>query len=163
LGVLDVLDLMTACGGKDGWTSVFSKAIEMDDFSDSGSVLSRGSGLYSAKHSVTGHASIKGAKEDHPISKLRPKKPLVATSDFMVLEVVQLIASKRGDAALIVDGQGALSGIFSDTDLVRRVVAKYLDPSNTNIMAVATRDPQVVSTHDSALDALSVMIENRFR
>jgi CBS domain-containing protein len=167
LGVLDVLTLMAACGGSSGWRSIFSNAMELgDDDTDAGSVHS----FSSQKHRMLAPpqddnkmSTLAESIQEHPVSKLRPKKPICVECDLTVLTACQQIASKRGDAALVVDGQGVLSGIFSDTDLVRRVVAKYLDPSNTNIMAVATRDPSTVRLDDSGLDALSMMIENHFR
>jgi CBS domain-containing protein len=163
LGVLDVLDLMSACGGKDGWRSVFGRAIEIDDFSDTASVVSGASGLYSARHSVSVKASNPDTKGDHPVSKLRPKKPLIAVSSMSVSDVTRMLASKRGDSALVVDDSNTLSGVFTDVDCVRRVAAKFLDPDATNIMAVVTREPICVQMDDSAADSMAIMIENRFR
>jgi len=80
-----------------------------------------------------------------------------------VLTVTQTLASKRGDAALIVHGNGGLAGIITDTDVTRRVVAKQLPPGFTKVSDVMTANPTCVSMTDSAMDALVTMVENRFR
>ena len=69
----------------------------------------------------------------------------------------------RNDAALVVGPDRSLRGIITDTDVTRRVVAKGLDPGTTSVGAVMTRNPQCVSTEDSALDALCTMVDNHFR
>ena len=52
---------------------------------------------------------------------------------------------------------------MTDTDVTRRVAAKYLNPSSTPVSDVMTPNPTVVSLTDSAMDALSTMVENHFR
>jgi len=103
-----------------------------------------------------------------PVSKLRPKAPVIAHSQVTVLAVTQLLASKRGDAAIITDQNGGLAGIITDTDVTRRVVAKQLPASSTRVCDVMTANPSCVSPScvsmsDPATDALVTMVENRFR
>ncbi|GMH96403.1 hypothetical protein TL16_g13301, partial [Triparma laevis f. inornata] len=97
-----------------------------------------------------------------PVSKLRPKKPLVGNVDDSVLSVCQMMSEKRHDACLIVGEDGGLAGIVSDTDIVRRVVAKHVDHGDS-IDGIMTPKPTCVSMSDSAVDALGTMVENHFR
>eukprot|EP00980_Cylindrotheca_fusiformis_P023370 scaffold10429_cov126-Cylindrotheca_fusiformis.AAC.1 len=106
---------------------------------------------------------LKSVTEDRPVSKLRPKKPLISSVDDSILAVTQMLASKRGDASLVVSGEGGLAGIITDTDVTRRVVAKHVDPASTSISAAMTPNPTCVSMTDSAMDAMSTMVENHFR
>jgi CBS domain-containing protein len=97
------------------------------------------------------------------VSKLRPKKPILQNDSDSVLAVTQTLASKRGDAAIILGNNGGLAGIITDTDVTRRVVAKQLSPSSTLVSSVMTANPTCVTLSDSAMDALVTMVENRFR
>eukprot|EP00978_Attheya_sp_CCMP212_P048045 scaffold464729_cov138-Attheya_sp.AAC.1 len=74
-----------------------------------------------------------------------------------------MLANKRGDASLVVGENGGLAGIVTDTDVTRRVVAKYLDPARICVTEVMTSNPTCVSMSDSAMDALGTMVENHFR
>mmetsp|Transcript_29118 Transcript_29118/g.58488 ORF Transcript_29118/g.58488 Transcript_29118/m.58488 type:complete len:1958 (-) Transcript_29118:922-6795(-) len=102
-------------------------------------------------------------RKERPVSKLRPKAPVIAHSDNTVLAVTQLLASKRGDAAIITDNSGGLAGIITDTDVTRRVVAKQLPASSTRVSDVMTANPSCVSMSDPATEAMVTMVENRFR
>ena len=102
-------------------------------------------------------------RESRRVSKLRPKKPLISSTDDSVLAVTQMLASKRGDASLIVSNEGGLAGIITDTDITRRLVAKSLNAASTSVSLVMTPNPTCVSTTDAAMDAMSTMVENHFR
>ena len=171
------MDLITAVGGKDQWREIFSSAMQGgDDISDTSSLHSMGSTTKASKRggsvkSVSGASKVSKAattskskiiEEETPVSKLRPKKPLIAESGETVLDVCKMMQAKRGDATLIVGEEGGLAGIVSDTDIVRRVVAKHLDHSSA-IEEVMTPNPTCVEMSDSALDALGMMIDNHFR
>lgn len=41
LGVVDVMDVMYGCGGPEGWRSMFEKSMQMDDLSETASVVSK--------------------------------------------------------------------------------------------------------------------------
>ena len=142
------------------------------DVNDSGSeksLSSRGSAMKSVRSTRTsnkngGVTPMKSVEEGRLVSKLRPKNPIISQVIDSVSSVCKLLASKRGDASLVTGGAGGgLSGIITDTDITRRVVAKYLDPSSTSIDKVMTANPTCVSMQDSAMDALGLMVENHFR
>ena len=70
-----------------------------------------------------------------------------------ILSVTQMLrlASKRGDAALVVNESGALAGIITDTDITRRMVAKHVDAASTSISTLMTSNSTCVARTDSAL------------
>ena len=156
VGIVDVMDCVYASGGAEGWRTIFANAMECDDIADTGSVHSH----YSAS---VRSAKISRKKDERPVSKLRPKKPILMDASQSVLAVTQTLATKRGDAALIVNAHGGLAGIITDTDVTRRVVAKQLSARSTGVSEVMTANPTCVSMTDSAMDALVTMVENRFR
>lgn len=162
VGVLDVMDLIHGCGGPEGWRSIFNSTLDLEDASDTASVYSaRAASLTKSIHSK--QSKDKNEKDVRLVSKLRPKKPIVAFADDSVLTVTQMLAIKRGDAALLVSKEGALKGIFTDTDVTRRIVAKNRDASSTAVSTVMTKNPTCVAMSDLAMDAMSTMVENRFR
>lgn len=97
------------------------------------------------------------------MSMLRPKKPLISSDEETILSVAQMLSSKRGTAAIIVNNAGGLSGIVTDSDFTRRVVTKFIDPSVQKIKEVMTLNPKFVSASDSAIDATMMMIQNNIR
>ena len=133
------------------------------DDSDTESIQSAGSrSLRSVRSSRSTLKSVV-KKDERPVKKLRPKKPMISNENDSVLTVCQMLSNKRGDAALIVGRTGGLAGILTDTDVTRRVVFANLDPSSTSVSRVMTPNPTMVSMDDSAMDALSTMVENRYR
>jgi len=161
VGLVDVMDVVYGCGGAEGWRSVFSSAMEVDDVSDASSVYSHGDGSRVARSVRSTRSAVK--TEERPVSKLRPKKPLISSADDSILSMTQMLANKRGDASLVVDSSGGLAGIITDTDITRRVVAKDLDPASSAVSVAMTPNPTCVSMSDSAMDALGTMVENHFR
>ncbi len=75
-----------------------------------------------------------------------------------VQTVVEQMASEHRGAALIVDGEGQLIGIFTERDVVVRVVARGIDPRATPVGEVMT--PQVETVDDDAVvaQALRMMV-----
>ena len=168
LGLVDVMDLIYGCGGTEGWRSIFGSAMDVaDDGSETNSVTSRGSARSAmtgrSKKSTKASVSADKKKDDRPVSKLRPKKPMISNVDDSVLSICQMLASKRSDSSVVTSRNGGLAGIVTDTDITRRVVAKHLDPSTTHVSDVMTANPTCVSMNDSAMDALGTMVDNHFR
>jgi CBS domain-containing protein len=100
---------------------------------------------------------------ERPVSKLRPKPPITMLDTDTIHAVAEAMASRRADAALLIDSKGQLSGIITDNDITRRVVSQFVDPKITCVDVVMTKNPKCVQEDDSALDALEMMVDNRFR
>ena len=55
------------------------------------------------------------------------------------------------------------TGIFTESDLLTKVVAKSLNPGATQVAEVMTRNPTSVSPETSVCDAVLLMKQRRFR
>ncbi|MEI6734743.1 MAG: CBS domain-containing protein [Comamonadaceae bacterium] len=90
------------------------------------------------------------------------KKFLTASLETTVRQAAKLMASKNVGAILVVENE-QLVGIFSERDVVFRVVAKGLDPKTTALSQVMTSDPKTLEPGRSYGHALLLMQENGFR
>lgn len=72
------------------------------------------------------------------------------------------MAEKNVAAILVVEG-AELIGIFTERDLLRRVVASGLDPSETTIGDVMTTDVACLDASASGFEAVRVMHERQVR
>jgi CBS domain-containing protein len=71
--------------------------------------------------------------------------------------------AERHIGAVLV-GQGRrLQGIFTERDVLTRVVARGLDPDTTPLDKVMTRDPDTVGPSDMALEVLERMRVSGYR
>jgi len=80
-----------------------------------------------------------------------------------VMDAVLLMTERKIGAVLIVDNSARLSGIFTERDLVNRVVAKQLDTAKTALADVMTTNPDTLRPDDNAQDALALMSAHRYR
>ncbi|KAJ1437245.1 hypothetical protein B484DRAFT_240155 [Ochromonadaceae sp. CCMP2298] len=88
---------------------------------------------------------------------------VTALDSESILDVAKKMAGSRADAALLLGADGSLSGILTDNDVTRRVVSQFINPSEAAVSSVMTRNPKCVHASESALDALEMMVDNRFR
>jgi CBS domain-containing protein len=79
-----------------------------------------------------------------------------------VLETVRAMV-ERNIGAVPVLHNGSVVGIFSERDLMKRVVAEGLDPRSTCMAEVMTDDPLIVSMNENITGCLAVMRRNGFR
>lgn len=79
-----------------------------------------------------------------------------------VFEVVKAMVS-RNIGAVPVLRDGRLVGIFSERDLMSRVVAEGLDPRVTQVEQVMTKDPLTVSPTETAENCMGLMRQHGFR
>ncbi|CEG45326.1 myosin 29 [Plasmopara halstedii] len=113
--------------------------------------------------SKTRKSAASTADPSRTVARLRPAKPITVNEESSVLEAARLMKSHRASAVLVTNYEGALSGIFSDTDVARRVISKNLDPARITIGSVMTPKPSCVSLDDSAVDAMDMMLSGKFR
>lgn len=83
-------------------------------------------------------------------------------SNISVLEAARYMTEKNVGAVAVVRVQ-ELVGIFSERDLMKRVVSEGLDPRKTRVEDVMTKDPFVVSPHETLDKCMRLMKEHNFR
>jgi len=89
------------------------------------------------------------------ISALKP--------DNTVYEAATMMAKVNVAAIVVEDDKGLMTGIVTERDLTRRVVAKGLDAKKTPITDIMTANPDTLAPDDSAGDALELMQARHFR
>jgi signal-transduction protein with cAMP-binding, CBS, and nucleotidyltransferase domain len=91
------------------------------------------------------------------IGELIGGKPLVhaQASDNVRSAAKHMADSSVGAVAVLKDGK--LVGMFTERDLMTRVVARDLDPDKTEVSSVMTRDVLVASSSEKLDDAVSKM------
>src|SRR2546430_2041199 len=88
--------------------------------------------------------------------------PCRADVNQTVLEVAQSMVA-RNIGAVPVLRDGVLAGIFSERDLMKRVVVEGRDPRKTRIGDVMTPDPLTVSPQEKAETCMLLMRQHGFR
>lgn len=73
------------------------------------------------------------------------------------------IMTERHIGALLVGDGDKMIGIFTERDVLTRVVARGLDPDITVLEAVMTKNPDTVRPDEMALNALSRMRDKGYR
>ena len=76
--------------------------------------------------------------------------------DETVLEVASKMAALHVGAILVLEN-GELCGIFSERDLLSRVVAAGLDPRTIRVEEVMTRHPMTIDESATADEAIEIM------
>ncbi len=71
--------------------------------------------------------------------------------------------AERHIGAVLVAIDGRLQGIFTERDVLTRVVAAGLDPDDTALGGVMTPNPDTVGPGDMAFEALRRMSERGYR
>jgi CBS domain-containing protein len=79
-----------------------------------------------------------------------------------VLEVAQAMV-QHNIGAVPVLREGLLVGIFSERDLMKRVLVEGRDPRTTRMEEVMTQDPLVVSPHEDLHNCMLLMRRHGFR
>lgn len=81
----------------------------------------------------------------------------------LVIEAVDVMAERRVGAVLIRNEDGLIDGIFTERDLLTRVVHAGRDPKTTPISMVMTRSVRFVTPGTTVEAALALMHVNRHR
>jgi CBS domain-containing protein len=75
---------------------------------------------------------------------------------WSVRTAAQRMAEKNIGAVAVVD-QGSLAGVFSERDIMSRVVAKGLNPDSTEVSDVMSRELVVAGPNEDVLTAIQKM------
>ena len=99
---------------------------------------------------------------DYPVRKLARAHPVEVARTATVLEVAQQMAERNSGSALVVD-RSLLVGIFTERDLLQRVVCAGLNPETTRVEQVMTDSPEVLPDSASMAQALRLLAQGHYR
>lgn len=88
---------------------------------------------------------------------------ITADAGAMVIEAVATMAERHVGAVLIMNEDGLVDGIFTERDLLTRVVNEGRDPATTPLSMVMTRSVRYVTPGTTVEAALALMHMNRHR
>ena len=104
---------------------------------------------------------------DRPIGDIMKAKagPSIVTipPTATVFEAVALMDEKRTGSVLVREAGKPVAGIFTERDLMRRVVRLGRDPKATTMKDVMTPDVRSVPMTESTLEVLRIMVEYGYR
>ena len=92
----------------------------------------------------------------------KPGAVLSASPEMTVAAAVAVLNARNVGALLVMNG-AELVGVFTERDVLRRVVGEHRDPDTTRVGDVMTRDLVVMRPSSTVQDAMTVVSERRFR
>lgn len=90
------------------------------------------------------------------------RKLVSATGDMSVRGACRLMAENNVGALVIVES-GRIAGIFTERDVLTKVLAGDLDPDATALETVMVADPQTIQADRPLAHALHMMADGGFR
>ena len=100
---------------------------------------------------------IHGAFLNDRIALLSPADPIRLPATATVDEAIQRMLVRRQPGVLVVDTEGRLAGIFTERDIVTRVVGPGLDARRITLGTVMTRNPEALQAGDRIAYAVHCM------
>ena len=94
---------------------------------------------------------------DDTLTQLSPADPICLPATATVHDAVQRMLARRQAGVLVVDDAGRLSGIFTERDVLMRVIGKDLDVRRTPLSEVMTPNPEALLLEDRVAYALHGM------
>lgn len=89
-------------------------------------------------------------------------RPVCLTVGTTVAHAVRQMQARGIGSVIVVDKRGSLAGVFTETDVQRRVVGKVDDLAGARIEDFMTADPLRLTPRDPISAAFRLMAEHRF-
>lgn len=91
------------------------------------------------------------------------KNIITVNSGSKIIDVANYMAEHNIGLVPVLDNDGKLLGVFSERDLVRRVIAKGLDLASTIVDSVMTKDLVIANMNESHQECLKKMKDKNIR
>jgi CBS domain-containing protein len=99
---------------------------------------------------------------DFPVRKLARRRPLCTEPTQSVRELARRMAESGSASALVVT-DGCVLGIFTERDLLERVVSAGRDPAGTRVEEVMTARPEALPASATMAQALRFLAQGHYR
>jgi len=106
---------------------------------------------------------LEGALLNDTVRLLAPSEPIRLPADATVHDAIGVMVAQHRAAVVVVDGEGRLIGIFTERDVLIRVLGEGRDPRTTALSAVMTGRPEALSPQDRICFAVNRMSTAGFR
>ena len=93
---------------------------------------------------------------------IKARKAVTTSSHTTIADATRLMREHHIGALMIVD-EGHLVGVFTERDVVYRVIAADKDPKTTRVATAMTKKPQTIGADRPLGHALHLMYEGGFR
>lgn len=100
---------------------------------------------------------IRGALFNDTIAILEPAEPICLQPTASVHDAVQAMLARHQAGVLVVDAEGRLIGIFTERDVLNRVVGQGLDVRETPLERVMTPNPEALTSAQRVAYAIHCM------
>ena len=94
---------------------------------------------------------------------VRNQDPVTLPPSATVREACRYMRDRRVGAVLVTEGENRLLGIFTGRDAVHRVLAEGKSAARTRLAEVMTREPDTMPSGKTAIEALRLMEDGRYR
>ena len=91
------------------------------------------------------------------VKKMMSTNIFTADSNFSITKVAEEMSSNKTDCILIVDGKTDVVGVITEGDIVRKIVAKGLNPSNILAKELMSGPIIEIKSDESIFDAKKIM------
>src|SRR3989475_9149885 len=106
---------------------------------------------------------VRGALLDDTIATLGPAEPICLAPTATVEEAIARMLERRQACVLVVDGDGRLTGILTERDVLMRVAGAGRDPRRTVLREVMTPNPEALTAGHRVAYAVHCMSVAGFR
>jgi len=106
---------------------------------------------------------LEGALLNDTVRLLEPSEPIKLTGETSVQEAIGCMVAQHRAAVVVVDAEGRLSGIFTERDVLIRVLGERRDPVRTPLADVMTPNPEALTLQDRICFAVNRMSTAGFR
>lgn len=100
---------------------------------------------------------------DDPISSLELNQVLTVKSGASLSDVIKMLNENRIGATIVVDDKDSALGIFTERDVLRKVISKDLDLKKETIDNYMTKAPETLDENDPIAFALNKMSDGSYR
>ena len=80
-----------------------------------------------------------------------------------MFDAVLQMTEKNYGAVIVVDDQNKVTGVVTERDVMKKVVAQNLNANKTSVENIMTPNPRVARETDDLIDWLRIMSNERFR
>jgi CBS domain-containing protein len=94
---------------------------------------------------------------------VKSQDPITLPPNTTVREACRCMRDRGVGAILVTEGDRRLVGIFTGRDAVHRVLADGKSAARTTLAEVMTRDPDTMPPGKTAIEALRLMEDRRYR